>query len=199
MRIRDLANPRSGIRGVKTRDPRSWINISDTQRWRQVNKNCKHGDHIRVSVCCWTGYIKGSQYKRHRALFTGYVWQTNENQSFTINLTSPWPSSGSAESTVWFTLRVTTTFSPPGPGRVKVTSAPSVFTSQPERVGNDFWFLRSVAISSDRNFTISASPKTKMFIIMITVRIRTPRVWIVPDSGFRIQTSICVAPDLNVK
>jgi len=37
-------------------------------------------------------------------------------------------------------------------------------TSQPGRPGTVFWFLRSVAISSERNFTISASPGTTDYV-----------------------------------
>merc|ERR1719206_1372302 len=54
------------------------------------------------------------------------------------------PSSGSALSTVWFTLSVTITFSPPATSLVRVISAPSAATLHPSSLGSALEFLFSV-------------------------------------------------------
>merc|ERR1719154_724505 len=101
---------------------------------------------------------------KERVLPPALIRSTSKVGLDSISGASSLPSSGCALSTVWFTLRVIITFSPPIV-LARVTSAPSGFTSQPGSLGSALEFWASVAISSFRKAATSMSPLEAMVLL----------------------------------
>merc|ERR1719204_7666 len=88
------------------------------------------------------------------------------------------PSSGWALSTVWLTLRVIMTCSPPATSLVRVTSDPSVFTFHPSSLGRLLWFFFSVDTSSSRNLPSSWSLLVAIILVRLVVVVPILGSWL---------------------